>query len=85
MWTIWAPCSKLHSEGKTVSYGQPIMVSSVEVTGVISESNELNICVDNDTTKSSELSMCVQGINNDTAGSSESIQCVNESQSRDEV
>ena len=32
MWTIWAPCSKLPSKGKTVS-GQPV-VSSAEVTGV---------------------------------------------------
>ena len=52
-------------KGKQYPFGQPV-VSSAEVTGVISES-----C---------ELSMCVQGVDNDTAELCVPLQCVNDSQ-----
>ena len=52
-------------KGKQYPFGQPV-VSSAEVTGVISES--------------SELSMCVQGVDSGTAESCVPFQCVNDSQ-----
>ena len=57
-------------KGKQYPFGQPV-VSSAEVTSVISEY--------------SELSMCVQGVDSGTAESCVPLQCVNDSQSMVDV